>query len=291
MCRRIRQSLSSNFLQKYAGFSNKSNQYFLSLHQFFLFMDSIKAYLDKQLALTNTPAFAENDPVQFPRRYKKLQDIEVVSFVIATIAWGNRKMILNSAERLLSGWGDSPHDYVMNEGYRTLGKANVHRTFFEHDLAYMLRGFRHIFALYGSLENFLAHQNAGQTEAPAWFAASVMQAEMMKANGGQHNGKCFPANLENTALKRINMALRWLVRKDRIVDLGVWTCIEPHQLYIPIDVHVGNTARELGLLQRKSNDRKAVEELTAKLREFCPEDPVKYDFALFGIGVNKLKIQ
>jgi uncharacterized protein (TIGR02757 family) len=283
------QSLSLIFLQIYAALPNKSNQYFLSLHQFYLFMDSIKTYLDNQLALTNTPAFAENDPVQFPRRYKRLQDIEIVSFVIATIAWGNRKMILNNAERLLSNWGDSPYDYVMNEGYRTLGKANVHRTFFEHDLAYMLRGFRHILASYGSLECFLAHQNAGQAEAPAWFVASAMQTEMVKTNGGQHNGKCFPANLKNTALKRINMALRWLVRKDHIVDLGVWTCIKPYQLYIPLDVHVGNTARALGLLQRKSNDRKAVEELTAKLREYCPEDPVKYDFALFGIGVNKLK--
>jgi uncharacterized protein (TIGR02757 family) len=251
-------------------------------------MDLIKAYLDEQLARMNTPAFVENDPVRFPRRYKTLQDIETVSFVVATIAWGNRKMILNNAERLLSGWGDSPYRYVMDEGYRTLGNANVHRTFFEHDLAYMLRGFRHIFASYGSIDNFLAHHNAGQSEAPAWFAASAIQSETAKANGGQLNGKCFPANLKNTALKRINMALRWLVRQDRIVDLGVWNCIKPHQLYIPLDVHAGNTARALGLLQRKSNDRKAVEELTAKLREYCPEDPVKYDFALFGIGVNKL---
>ncbi|MDR1332586.1 MAG: TIGR02757 family protein, partial [Tannerella sp.] len=245
-------------------------------------MDPIKAFLDEQAALTNTPAFAENDPVQFPRRYAKLQDIEIVSFVIATISWGNRKMILNNAERLLSRWGDSPYDYVMNEGYRVLGKANVHRTFFEHDLAYMLHGFRHIFASYGSLDNFLTQRNAGQADAPAWFAASAMQAEMMKAHGGQCNGKCFPANLGYAALKRINMALRWLVRNDRIVDLGVWNCIRPHQLFIPLDVHVGNTARELGLLQRKSNDRKAVEELTARLRVYCPEDPVKYDFALFG---------
>ncbi|MDR1407459.1 MAG: TIGR02757 family protein [Tannerella sp.] len=250
-------------------------------------MDSIKVFLDEQLARTNTPAFAANDPVQFPRRYARLQDIEVVSFAVATIAWGNRRMILNNAARMLSNWGDSPYDYVMNEGYRALGKANVHRTFFEPDLAYMLRGFRHIFTSYGSVENLLVQREAGQAGAPAWFAASVMQAEMATANGGRCNGKCFPANIGTTALKRINMALRWLVRRDGIVDLGVWRCIEPHQLYIPLDVHAGNTARALGLLQRKSNDRKAVEELTERLRAYCPEDPAKYDFALFGAGIDR----
>jgi len=213
-----------------------------------------------------------------------------VSFIVANIAWGKRTVILRDAERMLAKMGVSPYDYVMNEGYRSLGTANVHRTFFEPDLAYMLRGFRHIYTSHESMDAFVAQQGAGDADAPAWYAASLLQAAMRAANGGENNSRCIPSDLEHTALKRINMALRWLVRDDGIIDLGVWKCIKPRQLYIPLDVHVGNTARKLGLLRRAGNDRKAVEELTARLREFCPEDPVKYDFALFGIGINNLSV-
>lgn len=250
-------------------------------------MDSIKEYLEEQASRINTPDFIVDDPVQFPRRYTTLQDIEIVAFLISTIAWGSRKMILNSAEKLLSKFGGSPYDYVMNEGYKTLGRANVHRTFFEQDLAYMLRGFKQIFQTYGSIEAFAKALHIHKAEAPAWVLCWALRSEIKNANDRNHNTKCFPGYFETSALKRLNLALRWLVRSDGIVDLGAWSLLKPSQLYIPLDVHVGNTARELGLLKRKTNDRKAVEELTALLREFSPEDPIKYDFALFGIGINR----
>jgi len=251
-------------------------------------MNSLKEYLDEQTFLINTPAFIESDPVQFPRRYTRLQDIEIAAFLTATIAWGNRTMILKSADRMLSKMGGSPCDYVLNEGYKTLGTANVHRTFFEHDLTYMLRGYRNILLRFKSIKAFLESKPDLNTP---WDIAGALRSEIIKANDNNPNSKCFPSNFEKSAIKRINLALRWLVRDDGIVDLGVWTLLKPSQLYIPLDVHVGNTARGLGILQRASNDRKAVEQLTGTLRGFCPEDPVKYDFALFGIGIDKFSLQ
>ena len=248
-------------------------------------MNNLKNFLDEQATLINTSAFIANDPVQFPRRYTKLHDIEITAFLTATIAWGKRTMILRSAERMLSKMGESPFDFVMNEGYKTLGRANVHRTFFEHDLAYMLRGYRSIFLNHESLKSFLETQPDINT---AWDITRILRSEIIKANDNNQNSKCFPSNFENSALKRINLAIRWLVRNDGIVDMGVWNFIKPSQLFIPLDIHVGNTARGLGILLRTSNDRKAVEQLTFKLREYCPEDPIKYDFALFGIGVDKI---
>jgi len=243
-------------------------------------MHPVKEYLDEQVIRINTPAFIESDPVQFPRRYKRLQDIETVAFLTATITWGNRGMILRNAEQMLSKMGESPYDFVMNEGYKTFGTANIHRTFFETDCAYLLRGFRSIFLRYGSMKDFLAIIPGLKNP---WNITQSLRSEIMRANNNNTNFKCFPSNFKKSALKRINLVLRWLVRNDGIVDLGVWTFISPRQLYIPLDVHVGNTARLLGLLQRTCNDRKAVEQLTARLRDFCPEDPVKYDFALFGM--------
>jgi uncharacterized protein (TIGR02757 family) len=248
---------------------------------------NIKELLDEQVARINTLSFADNDPVQFPRRYTRLQDIEIAAFLTATIAWGNRKMILNDAERMFAKLGNSPYDFVMNQDYKSLRKANIHRTFFESDLTYMLHGFRHIYSMHGTLENFLKSLNINKSKTPAWDLTMALRSEMRNANNSSHNTKCFPSNAEKSAIKRINLAMRWLVRNDGIVDLGVWTSLKTSQLYIPLDIHVSHTARELGLLERKTNDRKAVEELTAKLREYCPEDPVKYDFALFGIGINR----
>jgi len=248
----------------------------------------LKEYLDEQTFRINVPAFIESDPVRFPRRYSLLQDIEIAAFLAATIAWGNRVSILKSAESMFSKMGKSPYDFVMSEGYKTLGTSNIHRTFFETDMVYLLRGFRSILQNFESIEAFLISK---QPLNSVWDIAGVLSSEILKANHGKSNSKCFPVNYEKSALKRINLALRWLVRNDGIVDIGAWTFLNPSQLFIPLDVHVGNTARELGILNRKSNDRTAVEQLTANLRVFCPEDPVKYDFALFGIGMEKAKVR
>lgn len=250
----------------------------------------IKNILDEQIERINTPDFIKDDPVQFPRRYSKLQDIEITALTTATIAWGKRSMILRDAERMLSLMNNSPFEFVMNKGFESLGVANVHRTFFQNDLAYMLRGLYRIYTKYDSINEMVKNLNIDEDNAPAWRLCNTIRQESYIANNKYYNSKCYPSNFDLSALKRINLAIKWLVRNDGIVDMGVWDCIKPSQLYIPLDVHVGNTARKLKILTRKSNDRKAVIELTEQLRLYNAEDPVIYDFALFGIGVNGIDI-
>ena len=252
--------------------------------------ENLKEFLDEQTALMNTKDFIADDPVQFPHQYTKLQDIEIVSFLVTTIAWGKRSMILRSAERMLDKLGESPYEYVMNGDYQRLENKNIHRTFFEQDLKFMLRGFGHFYRTYRSMDDFLATcETADRT--PQKLVETLRQFACVAADE-KENVRCYSSNLKQSALKRVNLALRWLVRNDGIVDLGVWKSLKPSDLYIPLDIHVGNVARELGLLNRKQNDWKAVEELTVVLRSFNPQDPVIYDFALFGIGINsKLKTE
>lgn len=250
------------------------------------YFEQLKQFLDREATRINHPDFIFNDPVQFPRRFERLQDIEVVAFLSASIAWGKRKMICNNCEKMLSIMEGNPYEYVMEEEYENLPDINIHRTFFARNFKYMLRGFRSIFARYGSLNNFARSVETHKSEMPAWHLVEQMQRIFSEANDGTTDSQCLPTQLHNTALKRINMALRWLVRNDGIVDLGVWDCIKPSQLYIPLDVHVGNTVRALGMIERKANDRRTVVEVTDVLRQMCPEDPVIYDFALFGIGIG-----
>ena len=248
--------------------------------------DSLKEFLDKEAHRINTTDFIANDPVQFPRRFSRLQDIEIAAILSATIAWGNRKMICNNCEKMLMLMDNDPYHYVIDQEYEQLPDMNIHRTFFARDLRYMLRGFHAIYKQHGSLHDFALHNCVGDCNAPAWRLVELMQHQFSEANGGAANSRCLPTQLRNTALKRINMALRWLVRNDGIVDMGVWTAIKPSQLYIPLDVHVGNTARALGLLTRRSNDKQAVLDLTETLRTLKPDDPVVFDYALFGIGIT-----
>lgn len=251
----------------------------------------MKEFLDEQAALINRPEFIAEDPVQYPRRFENLQDIEIVSFLASMIAWGKRSMICRDAERLLSLMGHDPYNYVMDEGYLDLDPSlNIHRTFFARDLQHLLKGLRAIYSKYDNLDAFSATIKAADDYAPAWKLVEEMQKIITEANGGEPSKRGLPNNLKQTALKRVNMALRWLVRDDGIVDMGVWKSIPKSKLYIPLDVHVGNTARDLGLLTRKQDDRKAVEELTGVLREYRPEDPAYYDYALFGIGVTGKKV-
>ena len=246
----------------------------------------MKELLDSEAARINRPEFIGDDPVQFPRLFEDPRDIEIAALLSATIAWGNRKMICKDCQKMMSLMDMQPYAYVMDEGYEDLPDGNIHRTFFNANLRHYLRGLRQIYAKHGSLQGFAKAEDIASDEFPAWKLVAGINRELEAANGGKQDSRCLPLNTESTALKRVNMALRWLVRNDGIVDLGIWDVITPAQLYIPLDVHVSNTSRSLGLLQRKSNDRKAVAELTAKLREFRPEDPTYYDFALFGIGMN-----
>lgn len=247
----------------------------------------IKELLDAEAVRINNKSFIEKDPVQFPRRFENLQDIEIVSFLAATLAWGNRKMICRDIEKMLGLMEHQPYTYMMDKGYEDLDpKLNIHRTFFASNLQHFLRGLRSIYVKHGSIDSFAMSHKVGDVEAPAWKLVELLNKELYQENG-ESSSRCFPLNLSQSALKRVNMALRWLVRDDGIVDLGVWKSIPKSKLYIPLDVHVGNVSRELGLLSRKANDRKSVEELTGVLREFRPEDPALYDYALFGIGVGE----
>jgi uncharacterized protein (TIGR02757 family) len=232
----------------------------------------------------NSPDFIAADPVQFPRRFTELADVEIVSLLAAHLAWGNRKMICRDTERLLALMDMQPHRYVMDCGYEELpDEINIHRTFFGRNLKHMLRGLRAIYQRHGSLDAFCRACGAPQSDYPSWHLAAAINAEMAAANGGETDSRCLPLNLESTALKRLNMALRWLVRRDGIVDMGLWTSLTPAQLFIPLDVHVGDTARELGLVTRRANDRRTTVELTETLRTLRPDDPVYFDYALFGI--------
>jgi len=233
------------------------------------------------------PEFIALDPVQFPHRYKKREDIEIAAVLSATIAWGRRDLILRSAEKMFALMGKSPFDFITSCAYKNLKNKNIHRTFFENDLKYFCRGFEKIYAEYGNLEKLFASCS------DIWEGIALFREEMAKANKGKYSIHVSNpgiagdgSNKNGSACKKLNLALRWLVREGP-VDLGLWKKIKPSALYIPLDVHVSRTARNLKLLERKSNDKKAVIELTQKLREFCAQDPVKYDFALFGAGIER----
>lgn len=247
----------------------------------------IKELLDAEATRINNPGFIEKDPVQFPRRFELLQDIELVSFLASTIAWGNRKMICRDIEKMLGLMDNNPYHYMMDEGYEDLDPdLNIHRTFFARHLQHFLKGLRKIYKENSSLDSFAAKNRIGEDEAPAWKLVELLNRNLLEANG-EACSRCLPLNLKQSALKRVNMALRWLVRDDGIVDMGVWKSVPKNKLYIPLDVHVGNVSRELGLLNRKANDRKSVEELTGVLKEMRPDDPAIYDYALFGIGIGE----
>lgn len=243
--------------------------------------DRLARLLEEQAGRINTPGFIAGDPVQFPRRYSRLQDIETAGILCATIAWGRRASILASCRRMLDAMGDSPYRYVMEAGdVPAEGKA-VHRTFSQSDLAFFLKGLGNIYRRYGSLEEVFAPRKG---ERGLWDGIGRFRNEMLSAVRGYPLARHISCPERNSACKRLHLFLRWMVRRDGIVDLGVWQGIRPSELSIPLDVHVGHISRRLGLLARRQNDRRAVEELDAVLRRYDPQDPVKYDFALFGLG-------
>lgn len=261
---------------------------------------NVRELLDELVLRYNVPEFAKDDPVQFARRFDSLPDREIASLLVSTISWGRRPMILRDAERLLGMMENRPHDFVLNGPIEEIDPAqNIHRTFFGRHLQYWLRGLREIYTHYPTLEAFAAACGATKDgQAPAWTLAKALNGVLHDANdacqraNAADQSRCLPAKTDNSALKRLNMALRWLVRDDGIVDPGGWTAIKPAQLYIPMDVHVCRQSAQLGLLpcpaaKTPSPDRKKCESLTATLRDFRPDDPTVYDFALFGYGVNQ----
>lgn len=244
----------------------------------------IKNLLDSAANRINRPEFIDADPVQFPRLYSDTADVEIAALLAATIAWGRRPMILRNASRIMALTGHQPAKFTVEGAFEDLpDDANLHRTFFTRDLKHLLRGLQPIYRKYGTLDAFVKHAGIGTKDEAPWHLSAAVRAIISDANRGQQSTPGIFSS-DTSALKRLNMALRWLVRNDGIVDLGVWRSLTPAQLYIPLDVHVQRTARQLELLQRRSNDRKAAIQLTEALRTIRPEDPAIYDFALFGLS-------
>ena len=245
----------------------------------------LKDFLDAKVALYNNLDFIESDPVLIPHLYTLKEDIEISGFLAATIAWGNRKSIINNAHKMMQLLGNSPHDFIINHQPHHLQKLEnfVHRTFNGGDFATFIIALQNIYKNHGGLENVFA-KNATSTSMQQSIAA--FKTTFFEINHQQRTQKHISDPSKNSAAKRINMYLRWMVRNDKKgVDLGIWKTIPTSALSCPLDVHSGNVARKLGLLSRKQNDGKAVAELDTNLRKLDKNDPTKYDFALFGLGV------
>lgn len=245
----------------------------------------IKEFLDEKVDYYNRISFIDSDPVQIPHKYTKKGDIEIAGFLAATIAWGNRKMILRNANRMMELLDDSPYDYILNAGDEEFDvmESFVHRTFNSIDLVYFLKALRNIYRNRGGLEAIFSQYMTRNSMQPAIHEFHKIFFELPhEKRTERHVSDPF----KGSAAKKINMFLRWMVRKDnRGVDFGIWNTVSPAVLSCPLDVHSGNVARTLGLLTRKQNDARAVAELDAVLRSFDNMDPVKYDFALFGLGI------
>jgi uncharacterized protein (TIGR02757 family) len=249
---------------------------------------SIKALLDERAATFNNPAFIESDPIGIPHRFTKLQDIEIAGFWTAMLAWGRRETIIRKASELLQLMGDAPHDFILNhrEKDRAAFLDFKHRTFQPTDTLYFLEFLQWFYRNHTTLEAaFLKNASpADEHTGPALTGFHRIFFSLPHAPARTRKHVATPER--NSTCKRLNMFLRWMVRHDgRGVDFGLWKNIKPAQLLIPLDVHVERVARSLGLLERKQTDWRAVLELTARLRQLAPQDPVKYDFALFGMGV------
>jgi uncharacterized protein (TIGR02757 family) len=251
----------------------------------------LKEFLNDQVAIFNRPDFIPIDPISIPHRFTQKEDIEISGFLTATIAWGQRPVILKNATRLMQLMDDAPHDFILNAVSSDFKIFNpfVHRTFNGDDCIYFLQALQSIYKKQGGLETLFADA-LKKSEGDMAKAIHLARAAFFSFRLPGRTAKHFADPIRNSSAKRINMYLRWMVRNDkRGVDFGIWKKIKPSQLYCPLDVHSGRVARELGLLSRKQDDWKAVEELTGNLRLLDAIDPVKYDFALFGMGVGEIR--
>ena len=245
----------------------------------------LKEFLDEKVLLYNNPKFIESDPIQIPHQFSLKEDIEIAAFLTATISWGNRKMIINNSKRMMDLMGNSPYDFVMSHSDMQLENLNgfVHRTFNSNDFVTFIKALQHIYTNHNGLEMAFARNQQPLSMQPS---ISEFKKLFFEVNHQPRTMKHVSDPMQGSAAKRINMFLRWMVRKDnKGVDFGIWKSIPMAALSCPLDVHSGNVARKLGLLTRKQNDGKALAELDAALRLLDANDPVKYDFALFGLGV------
>lgn len=244
----------------------------------------LEYYYDKY----NNPAFIENDPISIPHSFSTDGDVEISGFLAATIAWGNRKAIIKSARAMMRLMDDCPFEFITSASDNDFERLRgfVYRTFNNDDLFDLCRCLRKMTMEHGSLHGFFASEFAKSNDLRQVLAEFRRQILMPPHN--RHMEKHISSIAKGAACKRLCMYLRWMVRRDkRGVDFGIWNDIPMSALYIPLDVHSSRIARELRLLGRRQNDWRAVEELTTNLRAIDPSDPVRYDFSLFGAGVNR----
>lgn len=245
----------------------------------------IKAFLDEKTEQYNQPKFIESDPIQVPRQFSLKEDIEISAFLTAIISWGNRKSIIRNALRLMQLMEYRPFEFITDAPCSEFEKLKIftHRTFNGNDCIYFAHSLRNIYNNHGGLQTLVT--NAYHEDRIVKSTLSKLHAAIFEIPGERTRKHI--ANVDRGAsAKRLNMFLRWMIRRDdRKVDFGLWPEISKSALMLPLDVHTGNVARKLGILKRKQNDWKAVEEVTEVLRTFDSTDPVKYDYALFGLGI------
>lgn len=247
------------------------------------FSQEIYQLLEEKYNQFNRKLFIESDPISIPHLFSKKEDVEIAAFLSATIAWGQRATIIKNANQLVSLMDMEPYDFILNHTEKDLERFNnfKHRTFNTIDICYFIKSLQNIYTKHNGLESVFALNPNDIQQSIGNFKHIFFEIKHP-----QRTTKHVSDPLKNSSAKRINMFLRWMVRNDnRGVDFGLWNSINAKNLMCPLDVHSGNVARKLGLLQRTQNDWKAVEELTSNLRNFDKNDPIKYDFSLFGLGV------
>lgn len=251
---------------------------------------ALQAFLDLKYNQYNNPDFIGPDPVSIPHQYTTLQDIEITGFWAAVLAWGQRKTIINKCNELFALMDHAPYDFVLNHSENDLKKLLnfKHRTFNTTDTLYFIEFFKWFYSEYDSLEEAFTMSMNDQDTTIENGLAGFHNLFFSLPDCPQRTKKHIATPVRNSACKRINMFLRWMVRQDEQgVDFGLWKQIKPSQLICPCDLHVDRVARKLGLITRKQTDWQTALELTENLRKFDPKDPVKYDFALFGLGIEE----
>lgn len=289
-------------------------------------LNNLKQFLDAKVSQYNRPDFIENDPIVIPHQFSKKQDVEIMAFFAAILAWGQRKTIINKCRELIDRMDGAPFDFIQNHQETDL-KALLgfkHRTFNDTDLLYFVAFFRQHYQQYQSLEDAFLPSVTGikkpaifredfigenahasftiQNSFPVCYAPGLVRPDLDVETMLNHFRNYFfslpdfphrtkkhvSSPQQKSTCKRLNMFLRWMVRKDDCgVDFGIWDNIDPAVLICPCDLHVDRVARKLKLITRKQNDWQTAVELTERLRDFDPQDPIKYDFALFGLGIEE----
>ena len=246
--------------------------------------DELKEFLDLKANHYQSQDFISADPIQIPHRFTKKEDVEIAGFLAATIAWGNRTSIIKNANEMMKLMDEAPFDFIVNHQTSDLDVFDgfVHRTFNATDLKYFVQAIKNLYVNKGGLE-FCITQHVSKM--PLQTALHNFKKDFFELPHELRTEKHLADPVKGSAAKRINMYLRWMVRPNTSgVDFGLWKSMHPRNLSCPLDVHSGTIARKLGILNRKQNDAKAVLELDKQLRIMDSEDPVKYDFALFGLG-------